>query len=86
MRRTIERPSPVEPSPAVGLADIADRMLREAKSLAAAAAKLSVSPVIQVGMTQALQGWRERLDTTIRGLRQQNAVIADMVIMIGDCC
>ncbi len=56
MRRTIERPSPVEPSPAVGLADIADGMLREGESLAAAAAKLSVSPVIQVGMTQALQG------------------------------
>jgi signal transduction histidine kinase len=59
-------------------APLAERMLAEGERLARSAAALPISPLIQAEMIQALDGWRERLTTTIGGLRHQNAMIVAM--------
>jgi signal transduction histidine kinase len=59
-------------------AALAERMLAEGERLARSAAALPISPLIQAEMLQALDGWRERLTTTIGGLRRQNAMIVTM--------
>jgi signal transduction histidine kinase len=59
-------------------AALAERMRDEGERLARSAAALPISPLIQAEMIHALDGWRERLTTTIGGLRQQNAMIAVM--------
>jgi signal transduction histidine kinase len=52
--------------------------LQKSSELATAAATLPISPLIQADMMDAVTQWRERLGTTIDGLRRQNDMIADM--------
>ncbi len=59
-------------------AALAERMLAEGERLSQSAAALPISPLIQAEMIQALDGWRARLNTTIAGLRLQNAMIVTM--------
>jgi len=59
-------------------ADVAERKLARSGELAAIAAALPISPLIQTDMIDAITEWGERLGTTIEGIRKQNAMIADM--------
>src|SRR5690606_32231265 len=59
-------------------ADLAERKLARSGELADIAAALPISPLIQTDMIDAITEWRERLGTTIEGIRKQNAMIADM--------
>lgn len=59
-------------------ADLAERKLARSRELADIAAALPISPLIQTDMIDAITEWRERLGTTIEGIRKQNAMIADM--------
>lgn len=53
-------------------------LIGEGERLAASARALPISPLIQADMVEAIDGWRERLATTISGLKRQNAMIAEM--------
>lgn len=53
-------------------------ILEEGGRISATAASLPISPLIQTEMVDAIDGWRERLGTTIEGLRRQNGMIAEM--------
>ncbi|MEH3143838.1 MAG: HAMP domain-containing sensor histidine kinase [Methylobacterium frigidaeris] len=53
-------------------------MLEEGEALSGTAAALPISPLIQGEMIDAIDGWRERLETTIGRLRRQNADIVEM--------
>ncbi|WP_298953641.1 HAMP domain-containing sensor histidine kinase [uncultured Methylobacterium sp.] len=53
-------------------------MLAEGEALSATAAALPISPLIQGEMIDAIDGWRERLETTIGRLRRQNSDIVEM--------
>ena len=57
---------------------LAEGMLEEGAQLSERAAALPISPLIQGEMVDAIDGWRNRLATTIGGLRRQNAMIAEM--------
>ncbi|GJD52251.1 Adaptive-response sensory-kinase SasA [Methylobacterium crusticola] len=56
----------------------AGAMLEDGRRLSETAAALPISPLIQGEMIDAIDGWRERLGTTIDGLRRQNEGIAEM--------
>ncbi|SFU88392.1 Signal transduction histidine kinase [Methylobacterium sp. 174MFSha1.1] len=53
-------------------------MLEDGRRLSETAAALPISPLIQGEMIDAIDGWRERLGTTVEGLRRQNEGIAAM--------
>ncbi|KMO41259.1 ATPase [Methylobacterium tarhaniae] len=53
-------------------------MLEDGRRLSETAAALPISPLIQGEMIEAIDGWRERLGTTVEGLRRQNEGIAAM--------
>ncbi len=53
-------------------------MVAESDALADTMAKLPISPLIQTEMIDAISEWRDRLSTTVTGLREQNAAIAAM--------
>ncbi|MCF4125511.1 sensor histidine kinase [Methylobacterium sp. SyP6R] len=53
-------------------------MLEDGQRLSETAAALPISPLIQGEMIEAIDGWRERLGTTVEGLRRQNDGIAAM--------
>ncbi|TGE00639.1 sensor histidine kinase [Methylobacterium nonmethylotrophicum] len=53
-------------------------MLEDGRTLSETAAALPISPLIQGEMIEAIDGWRERLGTTVEGLRRQNEGIAAM--------
>ena len=57
---------------------VATGMLSEGERLSAKAATLPISPLIQGEMIDAIDGWRNRLATTIGGLKRQNELIDDM--------
>lgn len=57
---------------------VASAMLDEGERLSTKAANLPISPLIQGEMLDAIDGWRNRLATTIAGLKRQNEVIAEM--------
>jgi signal transduction histidine kinase len=56
----------------------AEPLIAESSKLAITVASLPISPLIQAEMIEAIELWRKALVTTIAGLRQQNATIADM--------
>ena len=58
--------------------DAASAMLAEGERLSTSAASLPISPLIQGDMVDAIDGWRNRLATTVGGLRRQNETIAEM--------
>ncbi|WP_232631534.1 sensor histidine kinase [Methylobacterium sp. Leaf118] len=58
--------------------DAASAMLAEGERLSASAANLPISPLIQGDMVDAIDGWRNRLATTVGGLRRQNETLAEM--------
>ncbi|GEP12155.1 sensor histidine kinase [Methylobacterium gnaphalii] len=64
--------------------DLANGMLGEGDRLAMEARALPISPLIQSEMVQAIVGWRERLSTTILGLRRQNTMIEAMDRLAGE--
>ena len=53
-------------------------IVTESEELSRSIDALPISPLIQTEMAAALEQWRERLTTTMEGLREQNAIIADM--------
>ncbi|WP_288583177.1 HAMP domain-containing sensor histidine kinase, partial [uncultured Methylobacterium sp.] len=53
-------------------------MLEDGRRLSETAAALPISPLIQGEMIEAIDGWRERLGTTVEGLRRQNEGLAAM--------
>lgn len=53
-------------------------ILEDGRRLSETAAALPISPLIQGEMIDAIDGWRERLGTTVEGLRRQNEGIAAM--------
>jgi signal transduction histidine kinase len=53
-------------------------IVAESESLSRSIDALPISPLIQTEMAAALEQWRDRLTTTMEGLREQNAIIADM--------
>ncbi len=57
---------------------IASTMLEESRKLSTTIAALPISPLIQTEMIDAIDQWRERLSTTIDGVRKQNAAISAM--------
>ena len=56
----------------------ASAMLAEGERLSVTTASLPISPLIQGDMIDAIDGWRNRLATTIAGVTRQNAMIAEM--------
>lgn len=52
--------------------------LGDGAELSATAAGLPISPLIQTEMIDAIDGWRDRLGTTVEGIRRQNTMIAEM--------
>ena len=64
--------------------DLATGMLGEGARLAQSTAALPISPLIQGEMVQSLKGWRERLATTVAGLRRQDEMIAAMDNLAGE--
>ncbi|MCP8939479.1 HAMP domain-containing histidine kinase [Alsobacter sp. SYSU M60028] len=53
-------------------------IVRESDKLASTMASLPISPLIQTEMIDAIGEWRDRLFTTVSGLREQNATLWDM--------
>ncbi len=57
---------------------VASTMLDESRKLSDTIAALPISPLIQTEMIDAIEQWRNRLSTTIEGVRKQNAMISAM--------
>ena len=57
--------------------------LGEGAELSATAASLPISPLIQTEMIDAIDGWRDRLGTTVEGIRLQTTMIAEMDRLAG---
>ena len=64
--------------------NVAAAILGDSQELAATVDRLPISPLIQTEMIEAIQQWRARLTTAIRGLRTQNDMIADMDVTAGE--
>jgi signal transduction histidine kinase len=59
-------------------ADAAGGVLKDSGTLSSTVASMPISPLIQSEMVDAIDRWRDGLDTTADGLRTQNAIVAEM--------